>query len=76
MCQESICSQYVITIILICYRYKNKKTTRLTQLIIDLKKKKLEEEEEERKELKRERYKKELADIVLGNIKEPVHDTK
>jgi len=56
--------------------YKNKKTTRLTQLIIDLKKKALEEEEEERKERKRERYKKDLADKVLEHIKEPVHDTK
>ena len=45
-------------------------------MIIDLKKKALEEEEEERKEQKRERYKKELADIVLEQIKEPVHDTK
>jgi hypothetical protein len=52
------------------------KTTRLTQLIIDLKKKALEEEEEERKEQKRERYKKELADMVLSHIKEPIHDTK
>ena len=45
-------------------------------MIIDLKKKALEEEEEERKEQKRERYKKELADIVLEHIKEPTHDTK
>mmetsp|Transcript_24682 Transcript_24682/g.27344 ORF Transcript_24682/g.27344 Transcript_24682/m.27344 type:complete len:95 (-) Transcript_24682:9-293(-) len=56
--------------------YKNKKKTRLTQLIIDLKKKALEEEEEDKKEQKRERYKMELAEIVLENIKEPTHDTK
>jgi hypothetical protein len=56
--------------------YKQKKTTRLTQLIIDLKKKALEEEEEERKEQKREKFKKELADLVISQIKEPNHDTK
>lgn len=56
--------------------YKKKKTTRLTQLIIDLKKKALEEEEEERKMQKRDKYKKELGEIVYNKIEEPVQDTK
>ena len=56
--------------------YKKKKTTRLTQLIIDLKKKALEEEEEEHKEQKRERYKKELGEIILELIKDHLPDSQ
>ena len=56
--------------------YKKKKTTRLTQLIIDLKKKALEEEEEEHKEQKRERYKKELGEIILQLIKDHLPDSQ
>jgi len=67
--QDCVRRAYVLNL------YKKKKTTRLTQLIIDLKKKAMDEEEEERREQKRERYKKDLSEIVLdlleGHLIEP-----
>lgn len=67
--QDCVRRAYVLNL------YKKKKTTRLTQLIIDLKKKAMEEEEEERREQKREKYKKDLSEIVLdlleGHLIEP-----